>query len=589
MIRKLSALLAGVLLCSLASSQSVPNGGVITTGQVWTVAQWNNAWQSKFDVTGGTLTAPTINNPAITGGTQSTPSISSPTISGTVTGSPTNVGNWTFTPASGIALAANQVSGSPAIQANESTATPGIFVVSPNGSDSGIEIAQLGAVSWKLYNPAGTSDLRLNQTSDRVTFGANGNVVINAPSASLNTLTVNQTTPNNGLQIDSTAGVQSSIGIQQSGQNAWAIYEPASSDDLRFFGASADVLTLHKSGGIVVAAPSSGAAVTINGSSATTGALVVNGANCTGPCQAMTINGGSNTNNVALALKSNSEGEGLIVFGNTVAGQSHGLSVLAGTNSSDANMAWADASGATAFGTVWGDGGFSIGPVGTVDCGPGCLNVASNIKIGGSATVLTTASTASNLTSLGTLTNLQVSNLATASAVAIGGATSGGAGTLAVSGQAAVGSLVVGGVTVSPLLVAHMATNQASTSTTQAPTALSITLPLGSYAIDVLLNFNGTTTGTQGIKFNTTTGTSVASVFLGSAVGSVAGTPINGNSVSNFTFTNTSVASSVDFLAIRYSVTITTAGTYVVSMAQNSSSGNAANLLTGSYIIATKI
>lgn len=67
------ALLAGVLFCALALSQSVPNGGPITTGQVWTATQWNNAWQSKFDVTGGSLTAPTITNPAITGGTQSAP------------------------------------------------------------------------------------------------------------------------------------------------------------------------------------------------------------------------------------------------------------------------------------------------------------------------------------------------------------------------------------------------------------------------------------------------------------------------------------------------------------------------------------
>lgn len=120
MIRKLSAFLAGALLCTLAFSQSVPNG-TITQGQIWTVSQWNNAFQAKTDVSGGTLTGPTvaggtftgptISNPTITGGTQSAPSItnatittpsisggtlSSPAITGTVTGSPTWSGLNTF-------------------------------------------------------------------------------------------------------------------------------------------------------------------------------------------------------------------------------------------------------------------------------------------------------------------------------------------------------------------------------------------------------------------------------------------------------------------------------------------------------------
>jgi hypothetical protein len=38
-----------LLLPTLALAQSVPNGGVITLGQVWTPAQWNTAWQSKVD------------------------------------------------------------------------------------------------------------------------------------------------------------------------------------------------------------------------------------------------------------------------------------------------------------------------------------------------------------------------------------------------------------------------------------------------------------------------------------------------------------------------------------------------------------
>jgi hypothetical protein len=73
----------------VSNDNSVPNG-TITLGQVWTVAQWNAAWQSKVDedggiihgpiIVGGTQSAPAITNPAIAGGTQASPTISSPTI-----------------------------------------------------------------------------------------------------------------------------------------------------------------------------------------------------------------------------------------------------------------------------------------------------------------------------------------------------------------------------------------------------------------------------------------------------------------------------------------------------------------------------
>lgn len=53
--------LCGFLAASTAIAQSVPNGGTITQGQVWTVSQWLSAWQSKADVASpgftGTVTA----------------------------------------------------------------------------------------------------------------------------------------------------------------------------------------------------------------------------------------------------------------------------------------------------------------------------------------------------------------------------------------------------------------------------------------------------------------------------------------------------------------------------------------------------
>lgn len=42
------------LLPAAALGQSVPNGGTILQGEVWTPAQWMSAWASKLDVAGGT-------------------------------------------------------------------------------------------------------------------------------------------------------------------------------------------------------------------------------------------------------------------------------------------------------------------------------------------------------------------------------------------------------------------------------------------------------------------------------------------------------------------------------------------------------
>lgn len=52
--------LSALLLTSLVCAQSVPNGGTITQGQVWTAPQWTTAWQSKADALNGVLTSPSM-------------------------------------------------------------------------------------------------------------------------------------------------------------------------------------------------------------------------------------------------------------------------------------------------------------------------------------------------------------------------------------------------------------------------------------------------------------------------------------------------------------------------------------------------
>ena len=100
-----------------APTNQVPNG-TIQQGQIWTPAQWNTAWQSKVDASGGfstneTLTTPDINDPTIVGGTQSSPAIMTPAITGGTMSAPA-ISNPTVTgnlPVTGNVSAANITSG----------------------------------------------------------------------------------------------------------------------------------------------------------------------------------------------------------------------------------------------------------------------------------------------------------------------------------------------------------------------------------------------------------------------------------------------------------------------------------------------
>lgn len=80
-MRFIVLVLTAMLWAPSLYAQSVPNGGSITPGQVWTPAQWMNGWQSKVDTTNGVLNSPTINGATL--GTSST--IVGGSLSGTVT------------------------------------------------------------------------------------------------------------------------------------------------------------------------------------------------------------------------------------------------------------------------------------------------------------------------------------------------------------------------------------------------------------------------------------------------------------------------------------------------------------------------
>jgi hypothetical protein len=180
----------------------------------------------------------------------------------------TNTGNVTINaPSSGVALFVTGTAGTAAI-IDSASGSSGLTWRRAGSSigdiGSGDFIVSGGlAADFGLTARAGSLVLGTNSTT-RLTIANGGAVSIVAP-ASGNTLTVNQTTANNGLQVSSTAGVQASIGIQQSGQTSWAIYQPISSSDLRFFSGAGDHLVLSSAGNVIINAPSSGTALSVLG------------------------------------------------------------------------------------------------------------------------------------------------------------------------------------------------------------------------------------------------------------------------------------------------------------------------------------
>lgn len=163
------------------------------------------------------------------------------------------------TPASGVALTVPQVGTAIGLQINQVGAQDALLVLSNTGVRSGLEIAQSGTVSWNLYNPASSTDLRLAQTTDRVIFGAAGNVTINAPTSGV-PLTVNGTNGANVFALGSTVASSTLIaGYQNVLSGAWSLSSQSTdglamgsvgSASLQLFTNSSARFTLSSAGGL---------------------------------------------------------------------------------------------------------------------------------------------------------------------------------------------------------------------------------------------------------------------------------------------------------------------------------------------------
>jgi hypothetical protein len=131
-----------------------------------------------------------------------------------------------------------------------------------------------------------------------------------------------------------------------------------------------------------------------------------NGGPTTFGAGAVVIVSGTNTNNVGLQCVSRNKGEALTVTGFNSAGNSLGMTVLAGTNNTDANTGWGSADGTIQFGAILGDGSFVVGGgVNPTGLGLGTLKASGIIQAsaavapaaGGSASCGIRASSTANL------------------------------------------------------------------------------------------------------------------------------------------------------------------------------------------------
>jgi hypothetical protein len=82
----------------------------------------------------------------------------------------------------------------PTLQVAGSSSNLGVDVVSAAGQDSSIALAQAGQTAWKIYQPAGSNDVRFNNGTDKLTLTQDGNLSIvgnlSVGSSSINGLVV---------------------------------------------------------------------------------------------------------------------------------------------------------------------------------------------------------------------------------------------------------------------------------------------------------------------------------------------------------------------------------------------------------------
>jgi hypothetical protein len=215
-----------------------------------------------------------------------------------------------------------------------SVAGPGgttiINTTAPNATTNTVLSFTQGALAqWFFQNAATTNVMTLVASGGgSTTWAPAGNVTIGAPTSG-NTLSITASSSGIGIlvttasstpafQANGPAGTQLDLlQMNQSGQTGWTIYQPASTNDLRFF-AGADRVVFAAAGNVTINAPTSGDALTATGISGADAATFNGAASSTGTAVDIVGNftGSGATGLLRIADTNNTNGVNLLLTGN---------------------------------------------------------------------------------------------------------------------------------------------------------------------------------------------------------------------------------------------------------------------------------
>jgi hypothetical protein len=359
--------------------------------------------------------------------------------------SPVMTGNWTYTPASGGGIQVNGVAGSFGEQISGPSSTGSSFglqiLAGTNSTDAAINIgsaasAQLFAIKGdggliagaptggdKGLGTLNATGLYVNNAAVSVAVGANPSATIGLTANNGSALTWMRSdatpawsqalsptntgnwtfSPGSGTttfnatnvvnvpailaQGGSTAGTSNGIFIQAG--NGSASDRPF---DVLTFNGSARLFGIFGDGGAVIGAPTGGdeGSGTLN----IAGGLFKNGSTVPAVNQSVTWTGDhihSPSSGTAITVNGVNSSFAVAINGGSGTGQSDGLHIVAGTNTSDAALAIANAANSVEYFNVDGDGGVVVGSPTGGDQGVGTVN-AVNLYVNGAPVITSSTS-----------------------------------------------------------------------------------------------------------------------------------------------------------------------------------------------------
>jgi hypothetical protein len=207
-----------------------------------------------------------------------------------------NTGNVTINaPTSGTALTVNG-----AINSVGDSSAVGLYI---GATAAAIRYIQSGDsyIDYSSGSTTGTLHFRAGSGfRDTLDIGPNGNVTINAPTSGT-ALAISQVASGYGIVVtpaDNTPAIRvvapstnsASINLTSTGKSSYQIYASGSTDSLRIYNGTSDIVTFATAGNVTINAPTSGAALAVTAATggSTNAGLVVTGSAST-PTSAVTF------------------------------------------------------------------------------------------------------------------------------------------------------------------------------------------------------------------------------------------------------------------------------------------------------------